>query len=253
VLCIVKGPAWGWTSAAFVGGTVVALALLGAFLQRCRTHAVPVVELSLLSLRPFAVANGVMFLFFAGFGAMLLSSVLFLTGPWDRGPVEAGLMISPGPLTVALLAVHVRHLLPRFGARAVVCTGCLLMGAGAGWWAWQLGPTPHYVTEFLPGMLIGGVGVALTQASLFGVAAGVLPAQRFATGSGVLNMSRQIGLALGVAVLVALLGSAPTLTQFQHGWGEMLAGAVLAAAAALALPGLPARARAPIAEPARAG
>ncbi len=65
----------------------------------------------------------------------------------------------------------------------------------------------------------------------------MLPAHRFATGSGLLNMSRQIGLALGVAVLVALLGSAPDLTDFRRGLAEMITCAVLAALGATLLPG----------------
>ena len=60
-----------------------------------------------------------MLLFYAGFGAMLLNSVLLLTGPWGESIVVAGLMISVGPLTVAVVSVQVRRLVPRFGARRV--------------------------------------------------------------------------------------------------------------------------------------
>ncbi len=58
--------------------------------------------------------------------------------------------------------------------------------------------------------------------TLFGTAASSLPPQRFATGSGVVNMVRQIGLAVGVAALVAVLGTSNTrageLAAFRHGW-----------------------------------
>ena len=137
---------------------------------------------------------------------MLLGSVLFLTGVWGEGSIAAGLMIAPGPLTVALLSFNVNRLTARFGSRPVIVAGCLCFVAGATWWRTQLTATPDYAADFLPGMLIGGTGVALTQASLFTLATGVLPASRLSTGSGVLNMSRQIGLALGVAILVALDG-----------------------------------------------
>ena len=92
-------------------------------------------------------------------------------------------------------------------------------------------------------MVVGGIGVALTQATLFGVVAVALPAHRFATGSGILNMSRQIGLALGVAVLVALVGTEPSLHSLPPGLrGDAVASAV-AGAAALLLPARPAPAR----------
>ena len=60
------------------------------------------VEFSLLRARPFAVSNVVMLLYGIGFGAMLLLSVLFLTGEWGYSTLRAGLGIAPGPLTVAI-------------------------------------------------------------------------------------------------------------------------------------------------------
>ena len=221
MLCIVRGVSWEWLL-----GSGAALAL---FLWRCARHPAPVLELSLLRLRPFAVANAVMLLFYAGFGAMLLGSVLFLTGVWGEGSIAAGLMIAPGPLTVALLSFNVNRLTARFGSRPVIVAGCLCFAAGATWWRTQLTATPDYAADFLPGMLLGGTGVALTQASLFTLATGVLPASRLSTGSGVLNMSRQIGLALGVAILVALAG-------YQQGYDEMIVAALSAAAVASLLP-----------------
>jgi len=236
VLCIVEGASWGWSSAAFIGGVLAALALLGAFLARCASHPNPVVELPLLRVRPFALANGSMLLFYSGFGAMLLNSVLLLTGPWGESIVMAGLMISVGPLTVAVVSVQVRRLVPRFGARLVATVGCLLLAAGGAWWAVWIDASPAYVTAFLPGMIVGAIGVGLTQASLFGLTARVVPGNRFATGFGVLNMSRQIGLALGVAILVALLGVAPAIGDFRDGYWQMVVAGVLAAAVAVGLP-----------------
>ncbi len=74
-----------------------------------------------------------------------------------------------------------------------------------------------------PGMLLTGAGVGLTLPTLMGAAAASLPPHAFATGSAVINMIRQTGLALGVAVLVAVLGTGsahgtPPLATFQHGW-----------------------------------
>jgi EmrB/QacA subfamily drug resistance transporter len=237
VLCIVDGADWGWGSASFLGGVLAALALLAMFLRRCATHAAPVVELSLLTLRPFAAANAVMLMFFAAFGAMLLVSVLFLTGPWGYSTLTAGLMIAPGPLVVTGVALNAKRIVPHLGARAVVATGSVLLAAGGAWWVWRLGAKPDYVTAFLPGLILAALGIGVVQATIFSVAAGVLPDHRFATGSGVLNMSRQIGLALGVAILVALLGGAPTVADFHRGVGVMVAGGLLAALAAALLPG----------------
>ena len=184
-----------------------------------------------------------MLLYGIGFGAMLLLSVLFLTGEWGYSSVRAGLGIAPGPLMVALFSTRVKQLVARLGSRTVAFTGCVLLAASGAWWLTQLGSDPAYVREFLPGIVVGGLGVTLTLSTLFGVVAVAVPAHRFATGSGILNMSRQIGLALGVAILVALVGTAPTLASFHRGYVEMLIASAAAGAAALLLPANPAPAR----------
>jgi hypothetical protein len=81
---------------------------------------------------------------------------------------------------------------------------------------------------FLPGLFAGGISAGLTQAPLF-AAAGTLPPDRATTGSAVLNMARQVGSAVGVAVVVVILGAgaARTVSDFHHVWAaEAVAGLV---------------------------
>lgn len=79
----------------------------------------------------------------------------------------------------------------------------------------------------LVGMVFLGVGVGLTFPTLMGAGTAALPPSSFATGSGVLNMTRQTALALGVAILVAIIGSpgspAQRLVAFEHAWWIMAA------------------------------
>ena len=86
----------------------------------------------------------------------------------------------------------------------------------------------------LGGMLVTGVGVGLTLPTLMATAAGALGPQAFATGSAVVNTLRQIGLAIGVAGLVALLGATPDLAAFQQAWWVFAGVSVLAGGAAAA-------------------
>ena len=72
-------------------------------------------------------------------------------------------------------------------------------------------------------MILTGVGVGLTLPTMMSTASASLPPESFATGSAVINMFRQTGLVLGVAVLVAVLGTShgrgsTELASFQHGW-----------------------------------
>jgi hypothetical protein len=91
----------------------------------------------------------------------------------------------------------------------------------------------------LGGMLLTGVGVGLTLPTLMSTAAGSLPPTSFATGSAVVNMVRQVGMAVGVAILVAVLGAPDTsvarLAAFQHGWWVIAATALAGAAGAVLL------------------
>jgi hypothetical protein len=87
-------------------------------------------------------------------------------------------------------------------------------------------------------MILTGIGVGLTLPTFMATGASSLPAASFATGSAVINMLRQVGLAVGVAVFVAVLGtphgSAATLAAYRHGW-EVIAFASLLAAVSGAL------------------
>ncbi len=217
MLAIVQGQSWGWTSESL-------------------RHGAPVLELGLFRSRAFSAANIASTLFFAAFGAMLLSNVLFLTRVWREDILTAGLQISPGPIMAAAFAVPGSILAGRYGQRAIASIGALLFASGGVWWLTHVGLEQHYATDVLPGMLLGGAGVGFVIPTLASAVAASLPPARFATGSAVYGMTRQFGAALGVAVLIAVLGTphqAAMLGSFQTGW-EVMAGLAFASAIAAA-------------------
>lgn len=99
--------------------------------------------------------------------------------------------------------------------------------------------SPNYVSGVLGGMILTGIGVGLTLPTLMSSGAAALPPHAFATGSAVINMLRQTGLVLGVAVLVAVLGSpasgSAALAAFRDGWWLTAAIALAGVLPALAL------------------
>jgi MFS family permease len=223
------------------------------FVWQSARHPAPIIEPELLRVRAFAAANVAGVLFFIGFAAMLLGSVLFLTEVWHQSVLAAGLKIAPGPAAAALFAVPGGILGHRIGPRAVGVAGTLLFALGGVFWATRVGTEVHYAADFLPGMLISGAGVGLVNPSLAGAATAQLPPARLATGSAILTMSRQLGSALGVALFVAVLGTpgpADALAAFDDVWW-MMVGAALASSLAFALVGpIAARASVPAAVPA---
>jgi EmrB/QacA subfamily drug resistance transporter len=232
-LGLVKAPDWGWANdrtIAALAGSIVALVV---FVTRSGRHPVPVVELPMLRVRSFSMAASAAFLFSAGFGAMLLGGVLFLTQVWDYSVLKAGLAFAPGPFTAAVFALPAGRLGPRFGTHVLTAVGSGVFGLGAAWWALRAGTRPAYASELLPGMVLTGIGVGLTLPSVSAAAVSALPPARLATGSAVLQMARQLGIALGVAILIAIFGHpAPheVLAHFHNGWwfiaGAGLAGAI---------------------------
>jgi MFS family permease len=237
-LAIVKGPDWGWGSAQVVGLFAAAIVLVPAFLVRSARHPAPVIEVEMLRVRSFALANLAGVFFFAAFGAMLLAGVLWLTQVWHYSVLTAGLALVPGPAMAAIFAAPSGRLADRFGQRAVGIPGALLFAASFGWLQWQVGLEPAYVSEYLPGLILGGIGVGLTIPSISSAAAASLPPARFATGSAVVGMARQIGAALGVAILIAVLGTpsgAGVLDAFDRAWTLMALAAVVGAIAFAAM------------------
>ncbi|MGO9899467.1 MAG: MFS transporter [Solirubrobacteraceae bacterium] len=230
VLAIVKAPNWSWLSTPVIGLTVLSVVLLAWIWQRSQHHPSPIVDPSMLRVRTFRLAVIASLLFFAGFAGMLLAGVLFLTGVWHEGVLTAGLMLFPGPLMASIFSIPAARLGGRIGYRIPGVIGGLMFAAGSLWWITHTQLSPSYLTDYLPGMLIGGSGVGLMIPTVTGAGASALAPERFATGAAVLTMGRQVGAALGVAILVAVLGSGvTTLSSFHHAWLICLAGGLSAA------------------------
>jgi hypothetical protein len=85
----------------------------------------------------------------------------------------------------------------------------------------RVGPSADYLGTWLPGTLLVGVGIGLTFPVLSAGAVSSLPPARFAVGSAVNQTARQIGGALGIAVLVALIGSQRQLADPLEGFDQL--------------------------------
>jgi MFS family permease len=232
-LALVKGPDWGWgsarTDAAWAGAGV---GLLG-FLVSSARHEAPIIAPALVRVRAFAWANVTALLFAVPFAAALLTNVLWMQLVWHYSALKTGFAVAPGPMMVPIFAAVAHRASRRVPIGGLVSVGCLLFAAGATLTSLRVGATPHYAAELLPGWLVGGAGVGFALPAILSSATADLPAAQAATGSAVVNMSRQIGTALGVSLVVAVLGTpvgyAAAHTVFQRAWLALAAVAVLGA------------------------
>jgi EmrB/QacA subfamily drug resistance transporter len=241
---IVEGSTWGWTSPTILGAFALSVVASVLLVVRSRSHPSPIIEPAVIRHRAVALADISSVVFFAGFGAMVLGGVLFLTGVWHESILRAGFMMAPGPLLAALCAFPGGLLGARFSHRAVGTAGSLLFAAAGVWWITRIGVAPDYVGAYLPGSIFSGIGIGLMLPSLGGAATAPLPPERSATGTALYAMCRQIGLALGVSCLVAVLGTATGAAEvhaFHHAWIFMV---VCGLAAGVILQGIPRQATA---------
>jgi EmrB/QacA subfamily drug resistance transporter len=235
---IVQGPDWGWTDPRVLGGFLLAAVLTVAVARRSLVHPAPIVDPAMVRIRSFSVSVVACTVYYAGFGAMLFGSVLFLTGVWGEDALHAGLMIAPGPTAAALTAVPGSKIAARIGFARAGLLGGIVTASGALWWLATLGPERDFAGAFLPGMVIGGIGVGLTLPIFTAAATAELPPTRFSTGAAVVTMGRQLGTALGVAAVVVIVGSGTAVSDFHDAWiffliAAVAAGGVLAGVGAL--------------------
>jgi MFS family permease len=214
--------------------------LLGAaFVARSARHPAPVLDLGLFRSRAFRVANLATLAYSMGFFAVLLGNILFLTEVWGYPIERAGMAVTPGPLVVALVSGFAGKAAARYGFRTVLVPGAACFAAALLWFAVRVGVEPAYLAQWLPGTLLMGFGIGLTLPVLSAAAVSTLPADRFGVGSAVNQTARQVGGAIGVAILVAILGTphgrVAALAAFDRVWLYAASMAALCGAIALLL------------------
>src|SRR5258705_1431323 len=206
-LGLVKGDDWGWGSTQTIGVLAASVAVIASFVLHCLHHRNPLVDPALFRRRSFTRASVVATLFQVAFGGFLLSLVLWDQSVWHWSALHTGLTIAPSPFLVLPTALLLaERLIKRFGSGVVIAIGASFFATGMLWFALFAGLNPDYLVDFFPGLVLIGVGVGLALPTMMASATSELPPENFATGSAVVNMLRQVGLAIGVAGLLAGLG-----------------------------------------------
>ncbi len=221
VLAVVKGGDWGWTSAGVIGSFAAAAVLGAVFAWRCTWHRSPLIDLSLLRIRTFTVANSMTTVAAAGFYGYTLTNVLFLTGVWHYSVLKAGLALTPGPFVAAGVAGPTSKLAQRIGPRPVLFAGGLIWGGAVMWLVLRVGVRPRFLSEWLPGIALLGIGAGTLFPNLSGAAVASAPGDSFATATGINAVARQVGAAMGVALVVAIIGTPSPLDvlhAFDNAW-----------------------------------
>jgi EmrB/QacA subfamily drug resistance transporter len=233
----------GWGSTRVLTLFAVAIVALGTFVLLELRQRFPMLDLSLFRNPTFSGANTVMFLVgLAMFGIFFYNS-LFLQRVLGYGAIKTGATFLPMTVLIILVAPAAGKLSDRIGPRWPMAAGMTLL-TGSLLLFGTLDASSSWL-DILPGLLVGGLGMAITMAPTTAAAMGSVPVDKAGVGSAVINSMRQVGGSLGIAIMGALLAtslSVPPLdpryaAEFVPGYHRALhvGAALLLAGAAIAV------------------
>ena len=201
VYTIVEASHYGWSSTHTLGLGVVSLLLLASFVAREARTGTPLVPLRIFRVRTVSGANAVQALMVGGLFGMFFLGALYLQRVLGYGAIEVGLAFLPVALVIGAFSLSFSaRLITRFGAKATLLPGLVLVGAGLA--IFQRAPVDAtYLTDVFPAMLLLGIGAGLSFPSLMTLAMSGATASDSGLASGLVNTTQQVGGALGLAVL----------------------------------------------------
>ncbi len=216
---VIEGPSKGWSDPLVLGTIMGGLAILVAFVQwelRC-SH--PMLDVRFFRNPRFSAANiAITLVFFAMFGASFLVTQ-YLQTVLGYSALEAGARMMPMALTMLVVAPMSPRIVERVGTKVVVGTGLLLAAAGIGTLS-QI-PVSDGYPVLVGGMMVMAMGMGLVMAPATESIMGSLPPAKAGVGSAMNDTTRQMGGALGVAVLGSVLASSyrPAVSASLEGLG----------------------------------
>ncbi|MFJ5998103.1 MFS transporter [Streptomyces sp. NPDC092370] len=203
---LVRGPADGWTSSLVLTGLFAGSALLAGFVLYSTRAKNPMLPMRLFRSRAFAGINAASLMMFLGmFGSIFLLSQ-YMQGVLGYSPTEAGLRMLPWTGMPMLVAPVAGILADRIGGRPVVATGLFLQALGLGYMAVVATADAAYTAQ-LPALIVSGIGMALFFAPASHlVMSSVRPSEQ-GVASGANNALREVGGALGIAVMASIFAA----------------------------------------------
>lgn len=233
VFGIVRGNDAGWDSAEVLSALIAGGLLIAAFVWWESRATAPLLPLRLFRDRSFTAANLVGFWFSFGMFGSVFILIQFLQVVQGASPLEAGVQTMPWTLAPMFVAPIAGAIAPRVGTRTLMVVGLAMQTVALTWLALQLDPGVAYGALIGP-FLLAGVGMALVFAPMSTAVLAHMPEDDHAKASGTNSTLREVGVALGVAVLTAVFtGAGGEITP--TGFTDAAVPAVLVGAGALAV------------------
>ena len=185
--------------------------LLVLFVIWERYQQEPLVPLSLFEDRNFAVTNWIAAAIAFGMMSLFLPIVIYLQSVRDFSALTAGLTLAPMSLTSMVVAPFAGRLADRIGGKYILMTGIFVFAIGFGTLTFVAGPDSTWINFLVPA-IVAGAGMGMTFAPMTTVAMRNVSPRMAGAASGVLNTTRQVGAAVGSAIVGALLQNRLAIT-----------------------------------------
>jgi MFS family permease len=199
---LIRLPERSWDAVNIVG-LAGGAALLGLFVFWNSRRETPLVPGGMFTTQVTGANIATLLIYFVFSGAIFILSFLLQQYVGMRPPI-AGLAVLPVTLVIALLSGPSGRITDRFGPRGQMIAGPTLVAAASAWFLWRAGGG-DYLADYLPGILMQGVGIVLIIPSITTSALHVLP-RYSGTASGVNNALARIAGLLAIAAVGSALG-----------------------------------------------
>ena len=230
---IVRGNDAGWDSLEVIGSLALGILLLGAFVAWESRAAAPLLPLRLFRDRSFSVANVVGLIYSFGIFGSIFILIQFMQVVQGYSPLEAGVLTMPWTMAPMVVAPLAGLIAPRVGTRLLIVVGLVLQTIAIFWIAATMSSTVQYL-DMLPAFIFAGIGMGLVFAPLSTAVLATMSQDDNAKASGTNSTLREVGVALGIAVLTAVfVGAGGELTPTAY--VDAAIPAILVGAGALAL------------------
>lgn len=221
VFAIVASGSLGIFSPAVIGALALAAAGITVLVRRTRTHHTPVFDPAIATLPSFSVAALGTLFFVAGFTGWLVLAPTFMVDVWGYSTIGSGLAIAPAPVMMAIVAGPTGKWASVIGHRVVIAIGALTSMAAVAWWIVFIDESAAYVTAFLPGAVLLGIGVGMGFPMLAAAAMRDVDPDRYAMAAAGNTTMRQIAMAVGIALAVAIVDTDDAVSDvstFRASW-----------------------------------
>jgi EmrB/QacA subfamily drug resistance transporter len=203
VYALIEAHHYGWTSATILGLFAVAAVALTAFVLLEQRQRLPMLDLSLFRNGTFTGANLVAILVTLAMFGIFVFFPIYMQTFLGWSPIQAGAALLPWTLLIVIFAPIAGKLSDKVGSRWLIAAGMTTVGlcclelstvsVGSSFW------------RLLPGFILGGLGMSFVMTPMSAAVMGAAPVDKAGVASGVLNTFRQVGVALGIAIMGAII------------------------------------------------